>query len=148
MQIPWSRWPTKADHLSIQNPYQVHASIQREMIRQNGSMLSHTNGASSAAQAALWARKPWLTEPRDECQYKICPHCRPAAADRAYLSLNAIANGDIPPTAATGYGFHVMGERPVVDAEIVQVMEYRPAAKVCASAAIQGGLPGLNIDLI
>lgn len=60
----------------------------------------------------------------------ICPVCRTGAADRAYLSLDAVANGEVPPTAAVGYGFHVMGERPVVDAEILKTIGCRPAPLV------------------
>ena len=62
--------------------------------------------------------------------YKICPFCRPSAADRAYLSLNAVANGEIPPTAATGFGFHLLGERPVVDANVVRNIGLRSAPPV------------------
>lgn len=64
--------------------------------------------------------RPWLRNHTRPCEYTICPRCRPGAADRAYLSLNAIADGEIAPTAAVGYGFHAIGFRPVVDAEILR----------------------------
>ena len=32
------------------------------------------------------------------CQYKICQRCRPVCVDRAFLSLNAVADGEITPT--------------------------------------------------
>ncbi|KAI1865792.1 hypothetical protein JX265_008115 [Neoarthrinium moseri] len=54
------------------------------------------------------------------------PHCRPTCELRSYLSLDGIAKGDIPPTAATGFGFHLHGERPVGDANIVKNIGYRP----------------------
>jgi hypothetical protein len=65
-----------------------------------------------------------------ECSYKVCQNCRPGACDRAYLSLNAVTKGQIPPTAAVGYGFHVMGERPVVNADILMQIGCRPVALV------------------
>ncbi|KAL2881732.1 hypothetical protein SGCOL_002885 [Colletotrichum sp. CLE4] len=55
---------------------------------------------------------PWVPKSKDECQYKICSYCRPGGADRAYISLDGIAKGNIPATAATGYGFHLFRERP------------------------------------
>ena len=55
-----------------------------------------------------------------ECEYQICAQCRPGAADRTFLSLNAVANDEIMPGAATGFGFHVMGGRPIADARIVR----------------------------
>lgn len=54
------------------------------------------------------------------CNYRVCPRCRPTASERTLLSLNAVANDEILPTAATGYGFHVLKERPVVDVRIWQ----------------------------
>lgn len=54
------------------------------------------------------------------CNYRVCPRCRPTASERTLLSLNAVANGEVLPTAATGYGFHVLKERPVIDVKIWQ----------------------------
>ena len=34
-------------------------------------------------------------------------------------------NGDVPATASTGFGFHLIGERPVVDAKIVRGLGLR-----------------------
>lgn len=64
--------------------------------------------------------KPWVRSVREECQYVICPRCRAGSVDRAFLSLDAVVNGEFLPTAASGYGFHVLGERPVVNAEILK----------------------------
>ena len=49
-------------------------------------------------------------------------------AERAYLNLNSIVNGDIPLTAAYGFGFHLSkpNGRPVMDAEIVKNLGLRP----------------------
>ena len=65
---------------------------------------------------------PWLTNHTKPCEYTICPRCRPGAADRTWLSLDGVLGGDIAPTAAVGYGFHVMGYRPVVDADILRTI--------------------------
>jgi hypothetical protein len=69
-------------------------------------------------------KKPWL--PKQECQFRCCHACRNNLGERAYLSLNGIANGDIPPTAITGYGFHVLRQRPVVRVELVKNLGLRP----------------------
>lgn len=69
---------------------------------------------------------PWVPNPEHECRYMVCPSCRPGAADRSYLSLDGVAKGEIQPTSAVGYGFHIMGERPVVDADILRSIGCRP----------------------
>ncbi|KAK6822927.1 hypothetical protein PG987_014472 [Apiospora arundinis] len=48
-----------------------------------------------------------------------------AVMPRASLSLDGIVKGDIPPTAISGFGFHLQGSRPLVDAEVVQNIGYR-----------------------
>ncbi|XDG01318.1 hypothetical protein ABKA04_000933 [Annulohypoxylon sp. FPYF3050] len=53
--------------------------------------------------------KPWVPSEYDECQFKSCVRCRPSAESRSYLSLNEIADGHIPPTAAIGFSFHRTG---------------------------------------
>ncbi|EGR50178.1 uncharacterized protein TRIREDRAFT_105488 [Trichoderma reesei QM6a] len=45
---------------------------------------------------------------------------------RAFLSLNAVANGEVLPTAAAGYSFHLLGQRPVVDANVLKNIGCRP----------------------
>ncbi|RDA86254.1 hypothetical protein CP532_5111 [Ophiocordyceps camponoti-leonardi (nom. inval.)] len=78
--------------------------------------------AFEGAPSPFEPRNPWVPTFTEYCRYRVCPRCRPGLADRAFLSLNAVANGDIPPTAAVGYGFHIMGERPVFDAELVKTI--------------------------
>lgn len=67
-----------------------------------------------------------------ECQYQICSGCRPGASDRTFQSLNAVANGEILPCAATGYGFHILGGRPIADARVVRNIGQRGRAAVSA----------------
>ncbi|KAF4963331.1 hypothetical protein FSARC_8662 [Fusarium sarcochroum] len=62
----------------------------------------------------------WEAYEEQECPYKICPGCRPVCADRAFLSLNAVADGEIPPTAAAGFGFEPLGGRPVIEKDVVK----------------------------
>ncbi|KAI0460328.1 hypothetical protein F5B21DRAFT_590 [Xylaria acuta] len=61
--------------------------------------------------------KPWVPRIEDECQAKYCHRCRPSFGGRSFLSLDGIANGDIPPTAATAFGFRT---RPITDARLVR----------------------------
>ncbi|KAI0389280.1 hypothetical protein F5Y17DRAFT_462898 [Xylariaceae sp. FL0594] len=70
-------------------------------------------------------RNPWVPSAIDECHDKYCHNCRPSCEQRSYLSLNAIANGDLPPTAVTGYGFPMLGSRPVIDANVVKHLGLR-----------------------
>jgi hypothetical protein len=69
-------------------------------------------------------KKSWL--PTQECQFKCCHSCRPSFCERSYLSLNAIAKGELPATAITGFGFHYQKERPVALVEHVQNLGLRP----------------------
>ncbi|KAI1423849.1 hypothetical protein F5Y12DRAFT_798005 [Xylaria sp. FL1777] len=70
--------------------------------------------------------KPWVPRKDEECQAKYCHHCRPSCEPRSYLSLDGIIHGEIPPTVATGFGFHRMRTRPVVNAKIVRAIGLRP----------------------
>ncbi|KAK8017221.1 hypothetical protein PG991_008297 [Apiospora marii] len=70
-------------------------------------------------------KKPWVASEAQECQFKCCHACRPTCEQRASLSLDGIAKGDIPPTAISGFGFHLQGSRPVMDAGTVQNIGYR-----------------------
>ncbi|KAK8076702.1 hypothetical protein PG994_003974 [Apiospora phragmitis] len=69
--------------------------------------------------------KPWVLSEGQECQFKCCHACRPSCEQRASLSLDGIAKGDIPPTAIAGFGFHLQGSRPLMDAGIIQNIGYR-----------------------
>jgi hypothetical protein len=68
--------------------------------------------------------KPWL--PATECQFKYCHSCKPFFRERCYLSLDAIALGEYPATALTGFGFHYYGQRPIAPAELVRNIGSRP----------------------
>ncbi|KAI1310949.1 hypothetical protein F5Y03DRAFT_391945 [Xylaria venustula] len=70
--------------------------------------------------------RPWVPRKEDECQAKYCHRCRPSCEPRTYLSLDGIMNGEIPPTVATGFGFHRLGTRPVVDVRFVKDIGLRP----------------------
>jgi hypothetical protein len=69
-------------------------------------------------------KKSWL--PTQECQFKCCHRCRPSCRERSYLSLNAVADGELPATAITGFGFHYQKERPVARVEHVKNLGLRP----------------------
>ncbi|KAH9900422.1 hypothetical protein F4778DRAFT_791703 [Xylariomycetidae sp. FL2044] len=73
----------------------------------------------------LHKKMPWVPYDEEECQVKFCHTCRPSCGPRTYLSLNGILAGDIPPTVATGYGFHRMGFRPTCRAEEMRYIGLR-----------------------
>jgi hypothetical protein len=62
----------------------------------------------------------WIPKEEDECQFKCCHNCRPTCEARSYLSVDGILKDDIPATAAVGFGFHLLGSRPVINADIVK----------------------------
>ncbi|KAI0971785.1 hypothetical protein F4678DRAFT_461151 [Xylaria arbuscula] len=85
--------------------------------------------------------KPWVPRKDEECQAKYCHRCRPSCEPRTYLSLDGIMNGEIPPTAATGFGFHRLGTRPVVDAKYVKDIGLRPVPLPRAGPHIYSSSP-------
>ncbi|KAL7626779.1 hypothetical protein AAE478_003553 [Parahypoxylon ruwenzoriense] len=78
--------------------------------------------------------KPWVVSEAEECQFKCCHTCRRSAQARAFLSLDGIVQGDIPPTAAVGFGFHRAGTRPVIDPDRLMNIGLRavPWPKACS----------------
>ncbi|KAE8450948.1 hypothetical protein EG329_005388 [Mollisiaceae sp. DMI_Dod_QoI] len=71
--------------------------------------------------------KPWFPIPGGECQTKWCQACRPHGIDRSWLSLDGIANGDLPLTAIYGFGFNLLGKRPVNQVKHVANLGLRPS---------------------
>ncbi|KAI0180335.1 hypothetical protein GGR52DRAFT_587902 [Hypoxylon sp. FL1284] len=59
--------------------------------------------------------KLWVPSASQQCRFTCCGACRPSAEWRSFLSLDAVVKGEIPPAAATGFGFHYMGCRPTID---------------------------------
>lgn len=96
--------------------------IQRDQAHQKGAALlvedmsidSLRSSCETYDFSTTWAATD------NECQYKICPRCRPAYSDRSFLSLNAVARGKTLPTAVAGYGFHYVGGRPIMDANVMR----------------------------
>ncbi|CAG8950159.1 hypothetical protein HYFRA_00008396 [Hymenoscyphus fraxineus] len=70
--------------------------------------------------------KPWLNMTGGECQFKCCHRCRSGIYERSYLSLNGIANNDIPMTALTGFGFHTREHMPYSHPDLVKNLGLRP----------------------
>ncbi|KAI1265240.1 hypothetical protein F5Y18DRAFT_427360 [Xylariaceae sp. FL1019] len=83
-------------------------------------------------------QKPWVPSSDQECklsrQAKYCQRCRPSCEARSYLGLSGIVDGDVPPTAATGFGFHRIGTRPIVDVDVIRYIGLRavPLPRVTA----------------
>ncbi|GKT95844.1 hypothetical protein Ct61P_13694 [Colletotrichum tofieldiae] len=94
---------------------------------------------------------PWVPNAKDECQYMICPYCRPGGADRAYISLDGVAEGSIPATAATGYGFHFFRQRPVCNSSLVANLGLRSdsvSTEAPASASFRTSSDSSNIAIV
>ncbi|AEO69557.1 uncharacterized protein THITE_2012147, partial [Thermothielavioides terrestris NRRL 8126] len=69
--------------------------------------------------------KPWVPDWRFECQYRVCHRCRPDSRQKSWLSLDAVLNGDILPTVATGFSFSLQGFRPCGDVNVVKTLGCR-----------------------
>jgi hypothetical protein len=104
--------------------------IAKEEFRKSSSALFRTGSPPSGFEASLNDNPSagrWIYDVEAECHYKICPRCRPICADRAFLSLNAVANGEIPPTAAAGFGFEPVHGRPVIAKVVIKhINEHHP----------------------
>jgi len=74
--------------------------------------------------------RPWMPDKLFECQYKVCQHCHHLGKEKSWLSINSVLNGDILPSAATGYGFGHMGLRPEADVDVVREIGYRAVPMV------------------
>ncbi|KAL2020381.1 hypothetical protein VTK56DRAFT_8510 [Thermocarpiscus australiensis] len=70
--------------------------------------------------------RPWMPDHRYECQYRVCHWCHPSGRDKSWLSLNAVLNGDILPTAAMGFSYSYFRVRPCLDADVLKNIGYRP----------------------
>ena len=82
---------------------------------------------SSPSSPTKLFNKPWVDSKGTECQFKCCHACRPTLSERAFLSLDGIANDDTPLTAAVGFGFHLHAQkRPVALVKHVKNLGLRP----------------------
>lgn len=71
--------------------------------------------------------RPYLVGQAEECSATLCPRCGRGGMgeDLAWLSIDGVLKGDVPATAAVGYGFRALGGRPVADANIVKNLGLR-----------------------
>ena len=94
------------------------------------------------------ATKLWVPKPNEECQFKVCHRCRHACMERSFLSLDAIANNEIPMTAVSGFGFNLLGKRPVVSRKCAINYGLRPDPRPqTVSRAVSSG-KGLGIAIV
>ncbi|CAH0018188.1 unnamed protein product [Clonostachys rhizophaga] len=94
--------------------------------------------------------RPWVPSLENECRYMVCPLCRPSAADRSFLSLDSVAKGEVQPTSAVGFGFHGLGERPVMNVDILRSIGCRPPSLTRShrDGSTDNSLPESDISLI
>lgn len=68
--------------------------------------------------------------------------------ERSFLSLDAIANNEIPMTAVSGFGFNLLGKRPVVSRKCAINYGLRPDPRPqTVSRAVSSG-KGLGIAIV
>ncbi|KAI8717791.1 hypothetical protein NCS52_00856100 [Fusarium sp. LHS14.1] len=102
---------------------EVRNMIARENLKRSSNALFNTTrpppGFESYTNDSIYAGQ-WSCGETKICQYRVCPCCRPAVADRAFLDMGAIADGQLPLTAVIGFGFKEIGGKPVVSSEIIK----------------------------
>ncbi|OTB07228.1 hypothetical protein M426DRAFT_85775 [Hypoxylon sp. CI-4A] len=118
---PQSRSDVRDSFLSENTEEQLGAytASQIEVIlAQRQNVHDKATSASSATEPppgfeGIKATKPWVPSAGEECQFRCCQRCRPSAEPRSYMSMDGIANGDIPPNAAVAFDFHRVGRRMI-----------------------------------
>ncbi|KAL3423200.1 hypothetical protein PVAG01_04947 [Phlyctema vagabunda] len=108
----------------------LHIVIPDYSPSRSSSRWSQSSGADNPA-------KPWLAS--KECSYKICSKCRHSYIDRTWLSMNAIADGELPLTAVMGHGFQFrQGEqrRHVAPNSIVEKLGLTPVPHIQGPGAV------------
>ncbi|KAF4982663.1 hypothetical protein FZEAL_1770 [Fusarium zealandicum] len=113
----------------------LKAAITKEEFKKSSAALFSSTGSPPPGFEVftndnIYAGK-WTCGEQEECQYMVCSRCRPTCADRAFLSLGAVADGEIPPTAAVGFGFGQLGGRPICNGEILKAMEEDNPIRIC-----------------
>ncbi|KKY31505.1 hypothetical protein UCDDA912_g08562 [Diaporthe ampelina] len=80
--------------------------------------------------------RPFLKNETQECKQTLCPPCGKGMMGQevAFLDLDGVLRGDIPPTVALGYGFRKYG-RPIADANIMRNIGLRKVPEKDGQAA-------------
>ncbi|XXH04826.1 hypothetical protein Hte_011248 [Hypoxylon texense] len=110
------------DQMLTYTPGQLHTILcQREHIlkvaKEASQQIRTADIPPPPGYEGIKSTKPWVPPESEECRFRCCRTCRPSAEWRSFLSLDAIVDGEMPPAAATGFGFHRIGARPVIDAD-------------------------------
>lgn len=74
--------------------------------------------------------RAFLKNETQECKQTLCPPCGKGMMGQevAFLDLDGVLRGDIPPTVALGYGFRKYG-RPIADANTVRNIGLRKVSE-------------------
>ncbi|ROW12466.1 hypothetical protein VMCG_00011 [Cytospora schulzeri] len=141
-----SRGPAaRADKLSLLQelePEQVESLSGPQLAK----LLKQREGANDTALTDKYGffapavdDRPYLMGEQQECKSTLCPHCGKGMVgeEMAFLNLDGVLKGDIPPTVAVGYSFRRHG-RPVADAEIVRNIGLRTAPEAKSGSSKPG----------
>ncbi|KAI1801896.1 hypothetical protein F4811DRAFT_555393 [Daldinia bambusicola] len=117
--------------------YSVFGELSREAIKTYSpgeflTIVHQRENVRKVAQAASRPRtiapgflslnlsEPWVPNAAQQCRFLCCQRCRPLYEEKSFLSLDGIVKGDIPATAAVGFGFHRHACRPIVHPDEVR----------------------------
>ena len=132
LQIPQTISTNYFQVLEVAREQSESSSANRPSYHNNQNLLASVKGNQvpaefSSMDQADFSMKPWTPKNGEECQFKCCHFCRPNLQERAYLSMDAIANADIPLTAVHGFGFHTSDfkNRPISAVNVVKNLGLR-----------------------
>lgn len=135
-------------HLSIANAHQLQETViedcaneleafaESKASKSSTGRLDKSSSTSAIEKPRVYETKPWMPIPKTECQFKVCPRCRPSFRERAYLSIDAVVNGDLPATAVSGFGFNLLGQRPVASVDLMKSIGLRASPKPVSATVL------------
>ncbi|KAJ4424118.1 hypothetical protein N0V82_001166 [Gnomoniopsis sp. IMI 355080] len=133
MQEPTRGPAARQDKLSLLNELPAD-QLDDLSAPQLAKVLRQREGAINTALADRYGtlipppdELPFLLPPSEECKASLCPSCGRGGGgeQQSFLNLDGVLKGDVPPTAAVGFGFRALGGRPVANANIVKNLGLR-----------------------
>lgn len=112
------------------SPGQLHSYTSEQLVT---VLKQHENAVDTALSDRYGPfvpraeERPYIVDQAEECKATLCPRCGRGGVgeDLSWLSLDGVLKGDIPASAAVGYGFRALGGRPVANANIVKNLGLR-----------------------
>lgn len=120
----------KLSPLKELSPEQLHSYTSEQLVK---VLKQHENVVETALSdrygpfVPRTEERPYIVGQAEECKATLCPRCGRGGVgeDLTWLRIDGVLKGDIPASAAVGYGFRALGGRPVTDANVVKNLGLR-----------------------